>query len=208
MNLRILAAASVVTLLFSGSAFAQNPLEGAWEHTSRPGTLAICTSEGVFAVMTLPPGRPKVEKPISELTEQELRGRYAGIGLQYGTYTIAGDRLTRHVVAALDPGREGTQAVYQFRIEGDTLIITSTSDATSKTELRFRSSARLKQSDSCLGAHVYLRAGTHSVRRHRLMLQHPTGGAAALIVLPNDPLDLGHEFDRWDRLQTTGVTSL
>lgn len=139
MNLRILAAASVVTLLFSGSALALNPLEGVWEHTARLGTLAIYTSEGVFAVITLPPGRPKVEKQVSELTEEELRARYAGIGpLQYGTYAIAGDRLTRHVVAALDPGREGTQAVYLFRIEGDTLIIIPTRGATPKTELRFR----------------------------------------------------------------------
>lgn len=46
MNLRILASASVVALLLSAPAFAQNPLVGAWEYTSRPGTLAIYTSEG------------------------------------------------------------------------------------------------------------------------------------------------------------------
>lgn len=34
MNLRILASASVVALLLSAPAFAQNPLVGAWEHTS------------------------------------------------------------------------------------------------------------------------------------------------------------------------------
>lgn len=139
MNLRILASASVVALLLSAPAFAQNPLVGAWEHTSRPGTLAIYTSEGVFAVITLPPGRPKVEKQISELTEQELRARYVGIGpLQYGVYTVTRDRLTRHVIAALDPAREGTQVVYEFRIEGDMLTIISPRDTTPKTELRFR----------------------------------------------------------------------
>jgi hypothetical protein len=145
MNLRILASASVVTLLLSGSAFDQNPLEGVWEHSARPGALTIYTSEGVYAVITLPPGRPKVEKQISELTEQELRARYAGIGpLQYGTYTVTGNRLARHVVAALDPSREGTQVVYQFRIEEDTLTIISPRDTTPKTELRFR---RLRKGD-------------------------------------------------------------
>ena len=139
MNLRIFASAAVVTLLLSGPAFAQHPLVGVWEHTSRPGTLAIYTSDGVFVVVSLPPGRPKVEKQVSELTEQELRARYAGIGpLAYGTYTVTDDRLTRHVVAALDPTREATQVVYQFRTEGDTLIITSPRDTTPNTELRFR----------------------------------------------------------------------
>jgi hypothetical protein len=56
MNLRLLGGAALVTFLVSGPTFVQNPLEGVWEHTSRPSTLAIYTSEGVFAFITIPPG--------------------------------------------------------------------------------------------------------------------------------------------------------
>jgi hypothetical protein len=136
MNLRLLASASVVTLLLSASVFAQNPLVGVWEHTTREGVLTIYTSEGVFATIGLPPGRPKVDKPLEELTDQELKARVAGIGpIEHGTYAVMGSRLTRQVVAALNPTFEGTRLAAEFRIEGETLILTRLSD---KAELRFR----------------------------------------------------------------------
>ena len=49
---------------------------------------------------------------------------YQGVQGQYGTYRVDGNKLIRHIVSALNPNNEGRDVTTEFKIEGDTLIIT------------------------------------------------------------------------------------
>ena len=117
--------------------FAQKDAEGkpAEERTVR-SFLLFC-ADGHYSQTILPAGREKLDKPLQEMTKEELLNRFVGVIASYGTYTIAGNKLTRKGITNSNPNSEGTEFVQTFRIEGDTLTLTSTT-AGSKAEARFR----------------------------------------------------------------------
>jgi hypothetical protein len=122
-----------------------NPLVGAWERismTDAQGAVAkqipafvIFSASGHFSQTVTPAGRPKINKPLPDMTREELLARFQGLGSRYGTYTVAGNKLTRKSIAHVNPGAEGTEETQLFRIEGDALILTTEGE---KGEVRFR----------------------------------------------------------------------
>lgn len=127
----------------------QNPLIGAWERISlrdaegkvtqppAPAAFVIFSADGFFSQSAIPTGRLKTDKPLDQMTKEELVQRFNRMETRRGTYTITGNRLTRRNVAHGDPNQEGTERVQLFRIEGDILILSS-ADPKLKNEARFR----------------------------------------------------------------------
>ena len=71
------------------------------------------------------------------MTKEELLQRFNRLETRRGTYTVAANRLTRRNVTHGDPTQEGTEQTQLFRVEGDTLILSS-ADPKLKNEARFR----------------------------------------------------------------------
>jgi hypothetical protein len=84
----------------------------------------------------MPAGRPKVDKALADLTNAELLARFENVEAWRGTYTVAGNRLTRKTVADVDPSGEGSELVQVLRVTGDTLLLTRTNPA-NHSEARF-----------------------------------------------------------------------
>jgi hypothetical protein len=134
-------------LLVSHAAAAQAPnrLVGAWERvamTDARGVAAkpepaflLFSADGHFAQTVTPSGRPKSDKPLQDMTREELLARFQGLQARFGAYTVAGDRLTRRNIAHVNPGAEGSQETQVFRIDHDLLILTTEGE---KGEVRFK----------------------------------------------------------------------
>jgi len=139
-----------------GSAQTTNfsPLAGAWERFSArdetgkmvspqpPAAFLIMTADGFFSQTAIPTGRPKSTKPLRDMTKEELLARFNNVVGRHGTYSVSGNRLTRHDLSNTNPNNEGMSQVQLFKIEGDVLIL-SNPDTTKKDEVRFR---RVKKS--------------------------------------------------------------
>ena len=95
----------------------------------------IFNADGHYMQVTNPLGREKLDKPIKEMTKEELLNRFEGVGGSYGGYTISGNTLTRKSTTNSDPNREGIELKQTFKFEGDLLILTGT---TAQYETRFR----------------------------------------------------------------------
>jgi Lipocalin-like domain len=128
---------------------AQTSLVGAWERVSlvdgqgkptqppAPAAFVIFSADGFFSQSGVPAGRQKTDKPLDQMTKEELLQRFNRLETRRGTYTVAGNRLTRRNVTHGDPTQEGTEQTQLFRVEGDMLILSS-ADPKLKNEARFR----------------------------------------------------------------------
>ena len=76
----------------------------------------IFSAEGHYSQVQLPTGRAKNDKPLKEMTKEELLNRFEGAVAYYGTYTISGNTLTRKEIVELNPNREGFVNVQTFRL--------------------------------------------------------------------------------------------
>lgn len=137
-----------LTLMFAAQVMAAqggSPVVGAWQRITRtdaqgapvtpePAYLFL-SATGQFAQMILPAGRPKLDKPVAQMTKEELLARFDGVTARYGTYTVVGNRLVRKNVSHSNPGAEGAGDDQLFRIEGDVMTLTNEKD---KSEVRFR----------------------------------------------------------------------
>lgn len=145
---RLLCAAVVLSVAATHALRAQSgsPLVGAWERFSvinpqgtpqpqAPPSFVIFSADGYFSQTAVTVGRPKIDKPLPELTREELLARFQNAQIRRGTYRVAGDRLTRIDVVNLDPNQEGSEQTQRFRIEGDVLVL---NNLDSKAEARFR----------------------------------------------------------------------
>lgn len=141
-----------MTLCLPGLAQNPNPLVGVWERISlMRGTtqgqppaapeFLIISADGYFSESELPEGRDKVNKPLDQMTKEELVARFQRTAASRGTYTIVGNALHRKHVADLNPSAEGSDQVRNFRIEGDILIL-SAGEPGKGLDARFK---RLKQ---------------------------------------------------------------
>jgi hypothetical protein len=95
----------------------------------------VFSAEGHFAQASNPAGREKLDKPMKEMTKEELLNRFEFIQSSYGDYSIGGNVLTRKQISNANPNSEGKDFSQRFRFEGDLLILNST---TTKSEVRFR----------------------------------------------------------------------
>jgi Lipocalin-like domain len=144
-------AATFLLVLATTAVFGQanNPLVGAWERISQtdaqgkpvenpaPPAFVMFSASGYFSGVTVPSGRPKITKPVREMTKEELLARFDRVVARRGTYRIEGNKLLRHDVTNINPNIEGTDAVQLFRVEGDILVI-GNADPKSKAEDTFR----------------------------------------------------------------------
>jgi hypothetical protein len=103
-----------------------------------PAAFTIFSADGFYSQTAIPSGRPKVDKPLTDYTKEELLSRFNRAEARRGRYTVSGNTLTRTYVASLNPNDEGRDPqVQRFRIEGGVLVLTSTSP-TNKSEVRWR----------------------------------------------------------------------
>jgi hypothetical protein len=137
------------------TAQARDPIAGAWELTAsknlstgaaiqiRTPPLHVIYADGHYVEFTANEGRQKLTAPAAELTKEQLLDRLRLQG-QYGTYTVNGRTLTRHIITAAQPTNEGRQFTSEFVVEGDILVITRTTNQNEKVEDRFRRLKRAK----------------------------------------------------------------
>jgi hypothetical protein len=97
----------------------------------------VIFSNGHYVQFRAAANRAKSDVPRDKMTRDQLfeRGNMQG---QYGTYRVAGNKLTRRVTSAGDPNNEGREVTGEFKIEGDMLTITATNLQGRNTENRFR----------------------------------------------------------------------
>ena len=111
-----------------------NPLVGVWERISlmRGGVegqppaapeFLIVSADGYYSESELPEGRDKANKPLNQMTKEELVARYERTAASRGTYTIVGNVFDRVHIADLNPGAEGSHQTRSFRFEGDILVL-------------------------------------------------------------------------------------
>jgi len=136
------------------SAQSASQLAGTWERFSvrdddgkmanpqPPAAFLIMTADGFYSQTAIPTSRPKLNKPLKDMTKDELLARFNNVVARRGTFTVSGNRLTRTDVSNTSPNNEGTGQPQLFKIEGDVLILTNP-DTTKKDEVRFR---RVKKS--------------------------------------------------------------
>lgn len=85
----------------------------------------------------LPTDRPKVNKPLAEMTREELLARFSEVRVQRGVYTVSGDRLITQRRGSHDPNEESALIPRLFRIEGDVMTLRAP-DPANKLQARFR----------------------------------------------------------------------
>jgi hypothetical protein len=95
----------------------------------------VIGADGYYSQITIPPGRSKPKNDWDHRTREELMKQFGGLRASYGTWKVAGNRLTRTRTASEDPGTEGTETVVEFRFEGDELVLKSQD---TQREARFR----------------------------------------------------------------------
>ncbi len=121
--------AALAVLFGITSAFAQNPLVGSWERIKAdpPDEMAflILSTDGFFTQTILPDDRPKINRPLRDLTKEELVVRYEQLVARRGPYRVEGNRLIRKDAAHHNPNLIGRENVELWRIEGDTLILSN-----------------------------------------------------------------------------------
>ena len=143
----------VLALLLSSIglvAQATDPLAGAWEHTggrnfttntdtqvSNP-PLHVVYGNGHYIQFVAPANRQRVGKPLSQMTKEELTARFTGVQGHYGTYRVEGNKVIRKIVSAADPRNEGKEDIFEFRIDGDSLIMKGTTPIGEPIENRYK----------------------------------------------------------------------
>ncbi len=130
-------------LLLAASAHAQGSLEGAWQ------VYEVTVGRGAFARTDIDPGlgllifserhyslfvnsgdRPDVSPGSGALATDGLRlAAFASFVANAGTYDVSGSKLTLHLTLARNPGGVGSSPELEYRIEGDQLTTTATSNA-------------------------------------------------------------------------------
>jgi hypothetical protein len=129
-----------VLLLLSVGGQAQTPaaLIGTWQRVAEPPaptTVLFLSTDGYYAQMAIPAKRPIPKNDFDHMTREELMKQYGGVRAAYGSYTVSGNKITLRRIAAISPANEGTDVVWEFRIEAGALVVTVPGG---KGESRFR----------------------------------------------------------------------
>ena len=127
-----------------------NVLVGTWERVwlIRDGVLqqppsvpefVVFAPDGYFMQMEIPPpGRPKVQKPVMKLTQEEVATRFAHVAVASGTYTIAASIVTRKHLRTDNPASEGYEQVRGFRFESELLRMRGPNSNATEADAWFR----------------------------------------------------------------------
>src|SRR5262245_42695781 len=76
------------------------------------------TADGFHSYIGVPTGRKVVDKPLEEMTKEELLGNYKQVGAFWGPYSVSGNRITRRAAIHTSPQLEGNEYVHEFRFDG------------------------------------------------------------------------------------------
>jgi hypothetical protein len=110
----------IAFLVLAGSGLAQmgtNSLVGTWHDVASPPipqTVLMIGADGYYSQITVSPGRSKPKNDFDHRTREELMKQFGGLRASYGTWKVAGNRLSRTRTASEDPGLEGTETVVSF----------------------------------------------------------------------------------------------
>jgi len=140
MRIRIMITVLVVCLLAIGSmAYAadKDKLIGVWqivstksletgETNTSPRPAHIIFAKKYFSYIAADADRKKIDKPADEKTREELldMNKFAA---RFCSYTVAGNKGTTRRLQAKNPNIEGTENAWDFRFDGEHLIIKTTS---------------------------------------------------------------------------------
>lgn len=135
---------------------ADSPLKGAWRVVERsttgpngpqttPQIGLIIFTDKYYSVLAIDSDRtrPVIAADLSKATVEELREAWQGWGANSGTYEINGRQFTKRALASKFPAQMRPEVfeVFDFKIEGNTLLLTLT--ATQNGPTGGRGSVRL-----------------------------------------------------------------
>jgi hypothetical protein len=117
--------------------FDTNPLIGTWERVSllrnslsvQPPDAPLYLkfgADGYWSMMEMPDDRPKVNKPLEEMTKQELFARFDKVEGGWGYYIVKRDIVNRIHDEDISPGREGTQHIREYIFEDKIMNLAGT----------------------------------------------------------------------------------
>ena len=139
-------------LLLATSALAQGSLVGAWQVEevevtggenagtfTDPATNIIIFSEGHFARVANFGERPEVEQGgLGSATAYLVRDILFSFRANAGTYETSGSTLTLHFMVARNPGAVGNNPEIEYRVNGDTMVMTGTNPQGVETRTTYR----------------------------------------------------------------------
>ena len=139
----------VVAFALAGPAWAQHPLTGSWEWISQKtdgkdvppdNTRAIMVfdAEGHMAWIHVAVDRPKATRPVSEMTREELVAQFNQVGGGFISTEVVGDKLRFKDDGLFILTSEPDDPGYNFRVEGDVLVLNQVNDKGKKFEVRYR----------------------------------------------------------------------
>lgn len=149
MKVRLFLSMACVSLLIPGiTTYAADAdrLLGVWERVSlknldtgqeNPNPAFLIITKEHFSLTSWAPDRKKLDKPVQEMTEEELRDRLRFVAI-YGTYSVSGSNFTRHRLKALNPIVEGTDSHQEYGFDGDELVLRGKNRRGAKIESRFK----------------------------------------------------------------------
>ena len=125
-----------------------NPLIGSWVRFSllrngfsvQPPDAPLYvkfSSDGYWSMMEFPADRPKANRPLPQLTPQELFVRFENLDGGWGDYTQNGMLNIRHHKAGLGPGGGESDQIREWSFEGNILLLAGTGGIRSP-QARFR----------------------------------------------------------------------
>jgi len=132
-----LTALAALPVLAQHSEFETNPLIGTWERVSllrnslsvQPPDAALYLkfgADGYWSMMEMPDDRPKVNKPLEEMTKQELFERFDKVDGGWGYYIVKRDIVNRIHDEDIAPGREGAQHIREYIFEDKIMNLAGT----------------------------------------------------------------------------------
>jgi hypothetical protein len=117
--------------------FEVNPLVGTWERVSllrnslsvQPPDAPLYLkfgADGYWSMMEMPDDRPKINKPIEEMTKEELFQRFDKVEGGWGYYIVKRDIVNRVHDEDIAPGREGAQHIREYIFEDKIMNLAGT----------------------------------------------------------------------------------
>ena len=97
-----------------------------FDRTQVPSILIL--TAGHYASVTVRGTEPRETLP-EEPTDEQRLAAWSPFFASAGTYEVSGSKLTLHVMLARVPSGVGSSPELEYRIEGDQLITTATSNA-------------------------------------------------------------------------------
>ena len=117
--------------------FETNPLIGTWERVSllrnslsvQPPDAPLYLkfgADGYWSMMEMPDDRPKVNKPLEEMTREQLFERFKDVDGGWGYYIVKRDIVNRIHDEDIGPGREGAQHIREYIFEDKIMNLAGT----------------------------------------------------------------------------------